>query len=65
MRIVDASAWIKKYLIADSARKGHNLVLIRGIKESRFNSSPSHAPNQEVEETDRIVPVSRVEKNKK
>lgn len=65
MRIVEARAWIKKYLIAASERKGQSLVVIRGMKESRFNSSPNQAPNQEVEEIDNTVPVSKVEKNNK
>ena len=62
---MEAIAWIKKYLMADSARKGHNLVVINGMNDNRFNSSPNHAPNQEVEEIDKMVPVSSVNKNNK
>ena len=65
IRIVEAKAWIRKYLIADSARKGHNLVVINGIKESRLSSNPSQDPNQDVEEIERAVPVNNVEKNNK
>lgn len=50
--------------MADSARKGHNLVVIKGIKESKLSSSPSQAPNQDDEEIDKTVPVSKVEKKK-
>ena len=61
--MVEARAWIKKYLIADSARNGHNLVVIRGVKDNKFSSNPNQAPNQDVEEIDKKVPVNNVEKN--
>ena len=62
IRIVDARAWIRKYLMADSARKGQSLVVIKGRNDSKFNSSPNQAPNHEVEEIDRVVPISKVTK---
>lgn len=61
--MVEARAWTKKYLIAASERKGHNFTVIKGIKERRFSSKPNQAPNQEVEEIESKVPVSKVEKN--
>ncbi len=65
IKMVDASAWIKKYLIAASVAYGHNLIAIRGIKESKFSSRPIQAPNQEEEEIDKKVPVNNVQKNRK
>lgn len=49
--------------MADSARKGQSLVVIKGINDNKFNSNPNHAPNQDVDEIDRIVPVNNVKKN--
>lgn len=39
--------------------------MIRGIKDIRFNSNPIQAPNQEVDDTDKIAPASKVKKKKR
>lgn len=59
---VDARAWIKKYFRAASEEYGFILVAIRGIKDIRLSSNPIQAPNQDVEDTERIVPIISVEK---
>ena len=63
--IEDPRAWIKKYLRADSEQYWLFLDEIKGIKDNKLSSNPTHAPNQEEEETDNRVPISKVKKNKK
>lgn len=63
--MVEAKACTRKYFTAASEKKGDNLVVIKGIKEIKFNSNPSQAPNQEVDEIDKKVPINSVEKNNK
>ena len=36
-----------------------------GIKDSRLSSNPTHAPNQEEDETVNKVPLINVQKNKR
>lgn len=62
--IDDPNAWIRKYLRADSEEYWLFLEEIKGINDKRLSSSPTQAPNQEDEETDKVVPKSRVNKNK-
>lgn len=65
IKIVEARAWTRKYLIAASVKWEFSFVEIRGIKDSRLSSKPNHAPNQEVEEIERREPVRRVKKNRR
>lgn len=62
--IEDPNAWIRKYLRADSEEYWLFLEEIRGIKDKRLSSSPTQAPNHEDEEIDKVVPISKVNKNK-
>ena len=62
-KMVEAIAWIIKYLIEDSLVKIFFLSLIRGIKDRRFISKPIHIPNQEEEEIVMKIPIVIVEKN--
>ena len=39
-------------------------MIIRGINDMRFNSSPTQAPNQEEEEIDKMAPIDKVRKKK-
>jgi len=60
----DPNAWIRKYLRADSEEYWLFFDEIKGIKDNKFNSNPTQAPNQEEEEIDNTVPISKVDKNK-
>lgn len=60
----DPNAWIRKYLRADSEEYWLFFEEIRGINDKRLSSSPTQAPNQEEDETDKVVPRSKVNKNK-
>jgi len=62
--IDDPNAWIRKYLRADSEEYWLFLEEIKGIKDKRLSSRPTQAPNQEEEEIDKVVPISKVNKNK-
>lgn len=62
--IEDPRAWIRKYLRADSDEYWLFFEEIKGINDKRLSSSPTQAPNQEDEETDKVVPKSKVDKNK-
>lgn len=62
--IDDPNAWIRKYLRADSDEYWLFLDEIKGINDKRLSSSPTQAPNQEEEEIDKVVPKSKVNKNK-
>ena len=59
-RIVDPSAWIKKYFKAASDEYWLFLIKISGIKDNKFNSSPIQAPNHELEEIEIIIPSVKV-----
>lgn len=56
IKIKDAIACLKKYLIDASVELELNLLIIRGIIIIRFNSSPSQLINQDDEEIAIIVP---------
>lgn len=45
-RIIDADAWVKKYLAAASVERGVDLFSRIGIMESMFISRPIHIRNQ-------------------
>lgn len=60
----DPNAWIKKYFRLASDEYWLFFVIIRGIKERRFNSKPTQAPNQEEDEIVNPVPSNSVEKNR-
>lgn len=60
----DPSAWMRKYLRADSDEYWLFLEETKGINDKRLSSSPTQAPNQEEEEIDNVVPKSKVNKNK-
>jgi hypothetical protein len=53
---------VRKYLRAASEDIIF-LSAIRGIKDKRFTSNPTHAPNQEEEDTEIRDPKIRVEMN--
>jgi len=57
-------AWIRKYFKAASEEYWLFLDEIKGIKDNRLSSSPTQAPNQDEEETDKVVPRKRVNRNK-
>jgi len=62
--IEDPKAWIRKYFNADSEEYWFLFEEIKGINDKRLSSKPTHAPNQEEEETDKVVPIRSVKKNK-
>lgn len=45
-RIIEAVAWVRKYFVAASVDRGLELLIIRGIRASRFISSPIHIMNR-------------------
>jgi len=55
----DPKAWIRKYFRAASDEYKFDFDVMRGMKESRFSSSPSQAVNHEEEEKAIKVPVRR------
>ena len=57
IKITDAIACLKKYLIDASVELELNCLIIRGIIIIKFNSNPTHLINQEEEEIEIIVPV--------
>lgn len=57
IKISEAMAWTKKYLIEDSVDLELNCLIIRGIIIIKFNSRPIHLINQEDEEDAIIVPA--------
>lgn len=59
IRIIEAMAWTKKYLIAASVRLNINLLRIRGIILIRLISNPTQQVNQEFEEMATIVPATK------
>lgn len=61
--IIDAIAWDRKYLIADSVRLEFNLISIRGIILIKLISNPNQIVNHELDEVANKVPENK--KNKK
>lgn len=55
--IIEAIAWIKKYLIAISKEELFNLLIRIGVKLIKLSSNPIHAISQEEEEQAIIVPI--------
>lgn len=51
----EAKAWVRKYLIADSVEFKLLFLIIKGIKDSKFNSNPIHIPIHE--EDDKVIKV--------
>lgn len=43
---MEAVAWVRKYFVAASVDRGLELLIIRGIRASRFISSPIHIMNR-------------------
>lgn len=60
-KIVEAAAWIIKYLVRLSKEIGLVLSFIRGIKDKRLISSPIHIAIQDGDAITIIVLDSRVE----
>jgi len=50
IRITEARAWARKYLIEASVAEGVTMCAITGINTIMFTSSPAQAINQEEEE---------------
>lgn len=61
--IDDPRAWIRKYLIAASEIVFSGLDEIKGINDIKFNSKPTQAVNQDVEEIAMNEPVIKEEIN--
>lgn len=64
IKIIDATAWIKKYFNEASLVKMFLLEFNIGIKESIFNSNPTQIPSQFVAEMEISVPKISVVINK-
>ena len=64
-KIVEPRAWIKKYFKAASDEYWLSFIVINGIKESKFNSNPIQAPNQELAQIEITIPKIKVLINKK
>lgn len=45
-RIIEAVACVRKYLVAASVERGLELLIISGMRASRFISSPIHMTNR-------------------
>lgn len=43
---MEAVAWVRKYFVAASVDRGLELLIISGIRASRFISSPIHIMNR-------------------
>lgn len=43
---MEAVAWVRKYFVAASVDRGLELLIIRGMRASRFISSPIHIMNR-------------------
>lgn len=43
---MEAVAWVRKYFVAASVDRGLELLIINGIRASRFISSPIHIMNR-------------------
>ena len=63
IKIKDAIAWVKKYLIAASVEFRDSLISIRGTILIKLISKPNHAVNHEFAETAINVPEIKVIKN--
>lgn len=61
----EAEAWIRKYFMAASEERVFLLLIIRGTKESIFNSKPIQAVNQFVDEIEIEVPRIVINKNRR
>lgn len=64
MRIIEAIAWARKYLIAASVDLKFNSLRIRGIKLIKLISRPSQQINQELEEIAISVPDTKKSKKR-
>lgn len=53
--IIEANVWIIKYLIAASVELGVGVLIKRGIKAIKLNSSPAHIAIHGSEEITNIV----------
>lgn len=62
-RIMEAKAWTIKYLMAVSVKLKFNRTKTKGIKLRILISSPSHARNHEVAETEIKEPRTKKVKN--
>lgn len=64
MRMIEAIAWARKYLMAASVSFRSSLISIRGIILIRLISKPIHEENQELEEMAINVPEIKRLRNK-
>lgn len=63
--ITDPRAWIRKYFKEASEYSGFIFNAIKGMKDIRFSSSPTHAPNQEDDDAEIIDPDIKVKRKNK
>ena len=63
MSIDEPRACAKKYFNVASEEYWLSFFITRGIKDIKLSSNPTHALNQDVEETDIKVPETSVKKN--
>lgn len=61
---MEANVWVKKYFKAASLVCWSFLCKIKGMNDSKFNSSPTQAEIQFVDERVIIVPVKSAKENK-
>lgn len=61
--IIDARAWTRKYLMADSVDSNSSFERIKGINLIKLSSRPSQHKNQEFEVTAITVPATKNIKN--
>jgi hypothetical protein len=62
IKIVEARAWARKYLIAVSVLIEFSFIISKGMKLKRLISSPSHAVNQLEALMATTVPVISVDR---
>lgn len=62
IRIIDAVACVRKYLVAASVDRGVALLIRMGIIDSIFISRPIHMVSQWELNTVIVVPINRVNK---
>lgn len=63
-KVVDAKAWIKKYLSDASEENKFLWLAIRGINDIKLISKPIHAPSHELDEIEIIVPPIKVDRKR-